>query len=174
MTQTTDVPARGSATDLDDLDPEALRHELVNRATALLPLLTQNATRTENDRRVAEENITAIRDAGLFKIMVPRRFGGLETDIRTKLEVSRELAKGCGSTAWVTALQNVCAWIAGLSSDRCQNDIWGDNPNARVAGVFDPAAQTRQRRRRLDRDRALGVGERDPARRLVRRRRPDD
>jgi alkylation response protein AidB-like acyl-CoA dehydrogenase len=44
----------------------------------------------------------------------------------------------------VTALQNVCAWIASLTSEQCQNDIWGDNPEARVAGVFDPSAETRR------------------------------
>ena len=143
MTRISDAPTRTTDADLADLAPDALRAELVTRAAALVPLLARNATQTENDRRVVEENITAIRDAGLFRIMVPRRFGGLETDIRTKLEVSRELAKGCGSTAWVTALQNVCAWFGGLASDECQNDIWGNDPDARVAGVFDPAARTR-------------------------------
>jgi 3-hydroxy-9,10-secoandrosta-1,3,5(10)-triene-9,17-dione monooxygenase len=143
MTAISDTRAH-SADELGQLEPEALRRELVARAAALLPLLAKNADQTERDRRVVEENITAVRDAGLFRIMVPRRFGGVETDIRTKLEVSRELAKGCGSTAWVTALQNVCAWIAGLTSDECQTDIWGDNPDARVAGVFDPSAETRR------------------------------
>jgi 3-hydroxy-9,10-secoandrosta-1,3,5(10)-triene-9,17-dione monooxygenase len=144
MTTTTDTPAATTAGDLDDLEPEALRVELVARAAALVPLLAENAAETEADRRVVEENITAIRDAGLFRIMVPRRFGGLQTDIRTKLEVSRELAKGCGSTAWVTALLNVCAWIASLTSEQCQRDIWADDPDARVAGVFDPSAETRR------------------------------
>jgi 3-hydroxy-9,10-secoandrosta-1,3,5(10)-triene-9,17-dione monooxygenase len=144
MTKISDAPTRTTDNGLAGLDPDALRAELVARAAALVPLLEKNAAQTEIDRRVVEENITAIADAGLFKIMVPRRFGGLQTDIRTKLEVSRELAKGCGSTAWVTALQNVCAWIAGLTSEQCQNDIWGDNPDARVAGVFDPSAQTRR------------------------------
>ena len=128
--------------DLLDLPPVALRKTLVARARALLPLLERNAAATEANRRVADENIAAIRAAGLFKIMVPRRFGGLETDIRTKLEVSRELAKGCGSTAWVTTLLNVCSWFAGLGSAALQEDIWGANPQARLAGVFSPQAKT--------------------------------
>jgi alkylation response protein AidB-like acyl-CoA dehydrogenase len=141
MTTATDIPTTAAGT-LEELDPAALRAELVARAAALMPMLVSNASRTEADRRVVEENITAIRDAGLFRIMVPRRYGGLETDIRTKLEVSREIAKGCGSTAWVTALQNVCAWFAGLASEQCQDDIWADAPDARIAGVFDPSPDT--------------------------------
>ena len=130
--------------DIAGLNPTALREALVERANALRPLLEANAAETESGRRAVEENISAIREAGLFKIMVPRRFGGLETDIHTKMEVSAALAKGCGSTAWVTTLMNVCAFFAGLSSAECQNDIWGANPEARIAGVFAPLATTRR------------------------------
>ena len=130
--------------DLADLAPDALRKALVERATALRPLLEANAAQTEADRRVVEENISAIREAGLFRIMVPRRFGGLETDIRTKMEVSAALAKGCGSTAWATALMNVCSFFVGQTSAACQEEVWGENPDARIAGVFAPLATTRR------------------------------
>ncbi len=130
--------------DLARLSPEGLRKALVERANALRPLLEANAAQTEADRRVPEENISAIREAGLFRIMVPKRFGGLETDIRTKMEVSAALAKGCGSTAWVTTLLNVCSFFVGQTSAECQEEVWGKNPEARVAGVFAPLATTRR------------------------------
>ncbi|MEP7203008.1 MAG: hypothetical protein ABI894_10385 [Ilumatobacteraceae bacterium] len=75
---------------------------------------------------------------------MPKRSGGWEADIRTTLEVSREVAKGCGSTAWVTALMNVCSFFVGLMNEQAQDDVWGANPDARVAGVFNPNAQTRK------------------------------
>ena len=74
----------------------ALREDLVARAAKLVPLLAENAAQSEVDRQVVEENISAIEEAGLFSIMRPKRFGGLETDFRTKLEVSRELAAAAG------------------------------------------------------------------------------
>lgn len=76
------------------LSGASLRQALVKSARQLQPLLERNASKTEADRRVAEENLTAIRSADLLKITVPRRFGGLETDIRTMLEVSRGLEEG--------------------------------------------------------------------------------
>ena len=136
VTQTGDV----DVSDIAQLNPVALRAALVERAAALRPLLEANASANEISRRVQDESISAIREAGLFKIMVPRRFGGLETDMRTKLEVSRELAKACGSTSWVTTLLNVCSYFGGLASAECQQDIWGANPEARIAGVFAPLA----------------------------------
>ncbi|WP_375404710.1 acyl-CoA dehydrogenase family protein, partial [uncultured Sphingomonas sp.] len=121
-----------------------LRKALVARAARLVPLLETNAAETETDRRVVEENIEAVRAAGLFKLLVPRRFGGLETDIRTQMEVSRELARGCGATSWVTTLMNICSWFVGLAPDRLQQDVWGENPEARIAGVFAPSAKSRR------------------------------
>ena len=117
---------------------------LLERMAAVRPILEKNADQTENDRRVPEENIAVLKEAGAFKIMVPKRYGGWETDIRTHLEVSREVAKGCGSTAWVTALMNVCAFFVGCMNEQAQDDVWGANPDARIAGVFNPTAQTRK------------------------------
>jgi 3-hydroxy-9,10-secoandrosta-1,3,5(10)-triene-9,17-dione monooxygenase len=113
--------------------------ELIRRATELQPLLARNAAKCEADRRVPEENIQAIRDAGLFRLMNPRRFGGHQATIKTKIEVSAALAEGCGSTAWVVALTNVCNFFTSLMSDQAQEDVFGADPDARVAGVFAPS-----------------------------------
>ena len=78
---------------------------LIERIEAMRPLLQQNAARVDAERRVPDENIEALREAGAFKVMVPQRYGGYQTPIRTKLEVSRAVAMGCGSTAWVTTVR---------------------------------------------------------------------
>ncbi|MFH8802125.1 acyl-CoA dehydrogenase family protein [Streptomyces sp. NPDC017936] len=116
---------------------------LKERAAALVPLLRENAARTEADRAVAQENIAALTEAGLFRLTVPRRLGGHETDFRTFLEITSELARGCGSTAWVTTLVNVCNWMVGLYPEQVQREVWGENPDARVCGVLAPSATTR-------------------------------
>jgi 3-hydroxy-9,10-secoandrosta-1,3,5(10)-triene-9,17-dione monooxygenase len=117
-----------------ELAGASLRQALVAGARQLQPLLERNASRTEADRRVVEENLTAIRSAGLLKLAVPRRFGGLETDIRTMLEVSRELGRGCGSTAWVTTISNNGSRFLGAGPLEAQNDVWGHAPDAFLFG----------------------------------------
>src|SRR5580658_7181317 len=88
------------------------REQLIERATALRPILERNADEAERTRRIPQENIDALREAGLLKVTVPRRFGGYEVMVGTKLAVSEAVAMGtCGSTAWVTALINVCNWM---------------------------------------------------------------
>ncbi|MEA2178816.1 MAG: hypothetical protein QOG77_2113 [Solirubrobacteraceae bacterium] len=121
------------------LDTPVTHDELIQRAVDLQPLLAKNAAQTELDRRVVEENIQAIKDAGLLKLTVPKRFGGYEVPIRTKIEVSAALAEACGSTAWVTGLTNVCNWLVGTYPDAAQQEIFGADPDARVAGVLAPS-----------------------------------
>jgi 3-hydroxy-9,10-secoandrosta-1,3,5(10)-triene-9,17-dione monooxygenase len=118
--------------------------ELLERAAALRPVLERNAAKGEEDRRIADESIDALVEAGLFKITVPRRFGGYEVDIRTKLEVSAAVAEGDGATGWVLALINVCHWLVGLYRDQAQQDIFGADPDARVCGVLAPSVETRR------------------------------
>ncbi|MBI0382285.1 acyl-CoA dehydrogenase family protein, partial [Streptomyces albiflaviniger] len=100
------------------------RADLVERAAALRPLLSGNADPTDRERGVPTENIDALAGAGLLSLMRPARYGGLQTDHRTLLEVSREVGRACGSTAWVTSLLNANAWFVGLFPAEAQDDVW--------------------------------------------------
>jgi 3-hydroxy-9,10-secoandrosta-1,3,5(10)-triene-9,17-dione monooxygenase len=142
---TTDPSARprneGDGSDGDGI-ADGPRGNLVRQARALRSLLVGNVSRAEVERRLADETVAAVAGAGLFSMLVPRRFGGLQTDMRTVLEVTRELAQGCGSTSWVVALLNHAAWIAALGPDRLQQDVWGANPAARIACAFGGTVET--------------------------------
>ncbi len=118
--------------------------ELLARIDELRPILERNADQTETERRIPQENIDALAAAGVFKVTVPRRFGGYEMTLREQLAVSSAVAESCGSTAWVVALTNVCNWMAGTLADQAQEDIWGENPDARVAGVLNPLTDVRK------------------------------
>ncbi len=77
--------------------------------------------------------------------MVPKRFGGYETDFRTMLTIIEELGKGCGSTAWAMSLINICAWLTGLYPERTQQEVWGSNPDdGWAAGSLQPNGQARR------------------------------
>jgi alkylation response protein AidB-like acyl-CoA dehydrogenase len=135
MTSTTQTQPTAEA-------PDAV--ELVARVKELLPLLKKNAAQGEKDRRVVEESIQALTDAGIFKIAVPKRYGGYETSMRTMLDVSAAVAEADGGTSWVVTLTNVCAWMVGLYPQQAQDDVFGANPNAKVSGVVAPTATTRK------------------------------
>jgi alkylation response protein AidB-like acyl-CoA dehydrogenase len=113
--------------------------ELLARIRELQPLIEKNAAQGEQDRRVVEESVTALTDAGVFKIAQPRRYGGYQASVRTMLDVSAAVAEADGGTGWVVALCNVCAWLTGLFSERAQDEVWGTDPDAKVSGVLTPS-----------------------------------
>jgi alkylation response protein AidB-like acyl-CoA dehydrogenase len=116
------------------IEPSAL----VERAASIRPMLERNAEKTDALRRLADENVQALRESGMCRLMVPVRFGGYQTNVRTYLDVMAELGRGCGSTSWVASLINVCAWLASLFPERAQADIWGADPEAWIAGSLAP------------------------------------
>ncbi|HEX3650805.1 MAG TPA: acyl-CoA dehydrogenase family protein, partial [Pseudonocardiaceae bacterium] len=97
--------------DVTDAQP---RTKLGRAATELVPLLKKNALNAEENRRIPDDTIGALADAGILKLRLPVRYGGYEADMTTVVDVVSELARGCGSTGWTTAVWTISAWMVGL------------------------------------------------------------
>lgn len=122
------------------------RSELVAAIAALQPLLREHAARGDSDRAVPAEVIRALSDAGVFRLLTPKRYSGHEADLRTLTAVSEVLGEADGSAAWVAMIISVTNWLASLFPDQAQDEVFGADPDARVTGVAAPT----------------GVGERVP------------
>ena len=117
---------------------KALRQALVARAAELVPLLRASAVRAEQDRRLPEENLAALDKAELLRLRTPKRFGGIEADMRTYTDVVAEIGRGCGSTAWVVFISTATVWVACHFPEETQREIFGPNPDARFIGLLAP------------------------------------
>ncbi|AVH94783.1 acyl-CoA dehydrogenase [Streptomyces cinereoruber] len=117
---------------------------LLRGARGLVPLLARNAEQGERDRRLPEETVKSLAAAGLFKLAVPRRYGGHEASVRTLADVSAILAEGDGSSAWVVSVCNSVAWVVSLFPEQAQDELFGADPEARISGVLTPSATARK------------------------------
>jgi alkylation response protein AidB-like acyl-CoA dehydrogenase len=115
---------------------------LLERTRELVPLLRENAQRTEEGRRVVDENIEALTDAGVFRMTVGRHFGGYESSLQTQYDVLAAIASGCPSTGWVATILTAMLWNAGMFPDEAQDEIFAD-PRVRIASVFAPGGEAR-------------------------------
>ena len=79
---------------------EQLTDELVERARAIAPAIAARAETSERDRRVADETIADVAEAGLFEILVPQRYGGHELGISSMVKVMKALSPLDVSTGW--------------------------------------------------------------------------
>lgn len=107
----------------------------------LLPTIAERAARCEAERRVPDETVAALRAAGVFRMLQPRRWGGLEADPVEFYEVVRALAAACGSTGWVASVVGVHPWQLALFPDRAQVDVWGEDPDTLVSSSYAPTGR---------------------------------
>ena len=110
---------------------------LLAYARSLRPEIAQRALEAERTRRLPEETVDALRDSGLLRGVLPRRFGGSGIRLIDQIEIAAELARGCGSTAWVyTLLGAATSGVPSLIADQDGREEVLSDPRAAVAAVF--------------------------------------
>ena len=111
---------------------------LLERARAIAPLLAERVAQTERDRQVSPETITLLRDADLYRVFLPSRFGGFEFAPSVYAAISIELSKGCGASGWVYAVTQLQQFLVSTFPSAAQLEIFGENPQAIIAAAFAP------------------------------------
>jgi 3-hydroxy-9,10-secoandrosta-1,3,5(10)-triene-9,17-dione monooxygenase len=125
-----------------DADPSIpTRDELLARARALAPLIRKNARQAIQMRRLPDETVDAMNDAGMFRILQPRRWGGYELDLGTFYLVQKELAKADMSAGWIHGVVGVHAWQLAIFDDRAAADVWGEDTSTLIASSYMPTAK---------------------------------
>lgn len=112
--------------------------ELVARARALIPLLRERAPEDERNRKINPDTIRRLVDAGLFRVLQAKRWGGYELGQRTFAEVEMALAEGDMSVAWVYGVVGLHAMHVCLLDDRAAQDVWGEDSSVLVASPYMP------------------------------------
>lgn len=114
------------------------RDELIHRAAGLAPVLRKNAAWSEENRRIHEESIEALAEAGMFRLRTPARYGGYEVDTRTLVDVATELGRADGSASWVASVYWIPTWMACMFPDPVQDQVFATQ-DARVCGTLSPS-----------------------------------
>ena len=114
--------------------------ELVRRARALIPTLRARARSVEEARRVSSDTMQMLRDAELFRLMQPARFGGFEYGFTELIDIVFEIGRGCGSTAWCYGLGAVHQWLLATFPVQAQQDVWAEDPETLLCGSYAPAS----------------------------------
>ena len=117
------------------------REELLGRAKALIPTLKERAAQTEELRQLPAETLRDLADAGLLRVANPRRFGGYEDDVDLLCEITMELGRGCGSTAWCYSVWLVHNWMVGHWPERFQEEYFATGPDTLSSSGFAPTGK---------------------------------
>ncbi|MEP6784149.1 MAG: flavin-dependent monooxygenase [Sphingomonadales bacterium] len=114
---------------------------LVARAQAMIPVLREREDGAIRSRQVPIETIVDFQQAGFFKILQPRRFGGYEMSPAVYCEVAKTLAEGCMGSAWVYGVVAVHNWQMALFDPQAAEDVWGDDPSVLISSSYMPTGK---------------------------------
>ena len=111
--------------------------EILDRVRELRPQIESRALAAEKAKRIPAETIGALRDAGVFRLMQPARFGGYEYGPAELAQIGFELGRACGSTGWCGTLAVCFGWMTAFYPLEAQQEVWG-NPDNLLAVSYVP------------------------------------
>jgi len=115
--------------------------ELVARARRIGEFAREKALETEKQRHVSAELIGMMREAELFRVMQPVRFGGFEYGYEAFVELVAAVAAGDGSTGWVYSLGAVHPWLIACYPEDAQQEVWSEDGDAIAAVSYAPTGK---------------------------------
>lgn len=116
----------------------------LDRVRVLLPVLRERAPAAEKLRRLPDETFADFQEAGLFRALQPRRYGGYELDPDVFYQAVMEVGKVCGSSAWILGVIGVHNWHLAIFSPLAQEDVWGEDTSIQLSTSLAPTGTVKR------------------------------
>ena len=107
----------------------------------LLPGFRERADETERLRVVPDSSVKELEEAGFFRLLQPRRFGGYESSPIDFYTAVRDISSACGSTGWISSVIGVHNWQVALFPEEAQQAVWGSDTNVRLSSSYAPTGK---------------------------------
>ncbi len=117
------------------------RETLVERARAMIPALRARSEAATAAKTLPAETIREMQEAGFFRVLQPKRYGGYEHDPQVFYDIQTTLAEGCMSTAWVYGVIGVHPFQLGLFDPKAQADVWSKDDSTLVSSSYQPVGK---------------------------------
>jgi alkylation response protein AidB-like acyl-CoA dehydrogenase len=110
----------------------------LDRARDLAPMIAAQSAAIEAERRVPASLIAALREAGIFRMYVPRTHGGDELSSLEVVQVIEELSRADASVGWVSTIGANSPAIFALLPPTTYDAIYANGPDVIQAGSLVP------------------------------------
>jgi len=109
---------------------------LLSRVSAIQERLAARAEDSERARCLDPDSIAAMRQAGIFRLLAPRRYGGDEATLRLQMETTALVAYAYPAAGWLQVVLGGHTWILGGFPEKCQEEVFGGGPDVRIPGTL--------------------------------------
>lgn len=115
--------------------------ELLEKVRAMQPVLAAEAAESERLRRPTDAAIDALEKSGVFRLLVPRSYGGLEFDLDAFVEVGLTLGEVDVSLAWVTTFYIEHNWILCQFPEAFQKELFAGCDHVLAPATIAPTGE---------------------------------
>jgi alkylation response protein AidB-like acyl-CoA dehydrogenase len=130
-----DAIADEAMADDNRLPADVESQPLVRAAAALQPLLRELHDEIEREQRFPRALVEKMREAGLYRMVIPRSLGGYQADALTYLRAVELMAEGCGSVGWNLANNGIVQLVSLGLPDEGVHEIYAQSPSTPGAGT---------------------------------------
>ncbi len=100
--------------------------------------LVTRSLEIERARRIPPDLVSQLRSIGLFRMLVPRAFGGYAIDAPMAVDILTELAQADGATAWVVMIGCHAPLVFSMFPRSTFEAIYADGPDVIGSGSSAP------------------------------------
>lgn len=104
----------------------------------LASTLSQNITEEENNGRLSSPVVNALKQAGFYKLFLPKSLGGHEADPLTVAKLVEEVARYNTGAGWSLMVANTTLIMASRVSEKGIDEIFNSRPDTFIAGSVHP------------------------------------
>ncbi len=112
---------------------ERTRVDCIANARALAPVIAAAAPRIEAGRELPPDLVDALHEARLWRMLLPRAYGGDEVSPVDYVQAIEEIAKADASTAWCIGQTSVCSTVSRNMKPEVAEEIFKKNPRGVLA-----------------------------------------
>jgi len=118
--------------------------DLMAQIRPLLPLIEANAELAERQRKPVDCVIEALKKTDVFRAFVPARWGGLELDLQTFLDIGIVVGEACTSTGWITTFYMEHNWLLSQFPEATQAEIFSEQPFVLAPASISPTGKAQR------------------------------
>lgn len=115
----------------------------VGAAERVAPLARERAAEAEDQRRLPADLVAALTEAGLFRLFVPRAYGGPAVEPLVGLAAIETVARADGAAGWCVNIASTTATMSWYLEPTWAATIYGD-PAVVTGGAFAPTGRARR------------------------------
>lgn len=120
------------------------KQQILDRVVSLAPNFAERAQEAEQNRTIPYQSIKEMIEAGLARVLVPKRYGGEALGLEIWFETAREIGKADGSHGWCASLLTHHAHMLSHFPAGAQDAVWADGPDVPIAASLMPVVEVTQ------------------------------